>query len=361
MKLYSVPEYQEDFEKIYQTVPMIQRFQGKTILITGAGGMIGSFIVDFFMYCTEKKGFGCKVYGTGRCITKLSHRFSPFSEIENLQFLRYEMGMPIDWNYEELCAPDFLIHCAGSGSPSEFMQNPAKMIRDTVAGTYDLIEYVSKIGKPICIMTSSGEVYGKALPGTRVFTEESHGEINHISQRSCYPVAKKAAESLWLSYGRQTGMQMVIARLCHIYGPTAKPDESRIAGLCLSSALRAEDIVLKSCGLQRRSWCYVADCASGILTALLMGENGEAYNVAPDGEATIAELAQKTAGLVHKRVLFKLPSEAEREKFNPMDMCVLSAEKLKSIGWKALYNLDQGLERSYKIIRQALVSEAEQG
>lgn len=354
MSLYLLPEYQEDLETVYRSVPEVGMFREKTILITGAGGMIGSFLVDFFIYCSEKKGFACKIYGTGRDVSKLKKRFASIIGKGDLFFLSHELSDPIGWDIDGISSPDYLIHCAGSGSPSEFMKQPGKIIRDTVTGAYNLLEYAGHCGISRGILVSSGEVYGQASLGKGQWKENDEGKMDYLSPRSCYPLAKRAAENMWSAYGSQTSMKTVIARLCHTYGPTAREEEERVAGLCLSSAAEGRDVVLKSRGEQMRSWCYIADCASGLLTALLAGKPGEAYNVAAQGSATIAEFAGKAAACEGKKVIFSLPADADKRIFNPMDMAVLSAGKLRQLGWREHYTLDMGVERTLRIMRQAV-------
>lgn len=351
MYLYSLPEYQKDLERVAESLQLLDKLEGKTILVTGASGMIGSFLFDLFLFCRENKGLSIRLYGTGRNLERLRERFCYTRDWENIKFFKYELGYSFLWESKIEYRPDILIHCAGSGSPAEFMKEPGKMIRDTVTGAYDLLEYVRRSGIHNCIYISSGEVYGKAALGTTAFLEHDSGQLDQLQSRSCYPVAKRTAEAVWASYNGSMNIKTTIARLCHTYGPTAKPEESRIAGQCIAKVAEGMDIVLKSRGEQTRSWCYVADCVSGILTVLLKGKGGEAYNVAPRDTAKISELAGLAAAMAGKRVLFDLPSQEEIQKFNPMDMAVLNSEKLRSLGWKEYYTLEQGLKQTYRIMK----------
>lgn len=348
MTLYSIPEYQEDLEIAFQSVPGIDQLNGKKILVTGARGLIGSFIVELLLYCLDKKGFNCQIYGTGRDINRLKERFKGWENRRGLNFLSYELGKKVS-----LCdfpaSVDYIIHCAGSGSPSEFMKRPSEFVRDTVSGAYEILEYARFSGACKCLLLSSGEAYGQGE--TPSFTEEYRGDIDNLSIRSCYPVAKRAAETLWLSFGNEHHLGTIIARVSHTYGPTALPDESRIAGICLKSALHGEKLVLRSEGKQRRSWCYVADCASGLMTVLLQGEAGQMYNVASKEAFTIAEMAEITASIAGKRVEYVLPSDVEEQNFNPMETAVLSSEKLEKSGWRSCYSLYDGLERTLNILK----------
>lgn len=354
MWIYSQPEYRKSLEMACQSVPDLNKLTQASIMITGARGLIGSFLTDLLLYCTESKGLECQIFATGRDVKKLEERFEGWKKKERLHFLEYELG----------CANgvgrfpakvDYIIHCAGSGSPAVFMERPAEFVKNTVVGVYDILDYARTSGSKNSLFISSGEIYGYGNTDVTAYEEGDAGCLNHLLPRSCYPVAKRAAENMWITYGKEKTIRTVIARVSHTYGPTALPEECRIAGLCLDAALHKEAIELKSEGRQRRSWCYVADCASGLITILLNGKAGEAYNVAPDDVFTISEMAETVADIAGKRVVYKLKPTQENQNFNPMDISVLSAEKLKRLGWRSRYRLEEGIKSTLEIMKYSEV------
>ena len=146
-------------------------------------------------------------------------------------------------------------------------------------------------------------------------------------------------------------MDAVIARLSSIYGPTMTKGDNKAAAQFIRRAAAGQDIVLKSKGNQRRSYCYVADACAGILTALRRGKAGEAYNVCnPACEITIAELAQIAAGAAGTRVVFDLPDELEQKGFGKAKDSVLCADKLTALGYAPAYSAEKGISVSVSII-----------
>ena len=354
MWIYSRPEYRESLEIAYQSVPELKKLSQASIMITGARGLIGSFLTDLLLYCIECKGYECQIYATGRDIKRLENRFEGWKIKERLHLLHYVLGLT-DGMVGFPAKVDYIIHCAGSGSPSVFMERPAEFVKNTVAGAYDILDYARTAGTKKSLFISSGEIYGCGKTDVAAYGEGDIGYVDHLLPRSCYPVAKRTAENIWISYGKERNIRTIIARVSHTYGPTALPEECRIAGLCMDAALHKETIELKSEGRQRRSWCYVADCVSGLFSILLKGKAGEAYNVAPDDAFTISEMAETVADIAGKRVIYKLRPTQENQNFNPMDIAVLSTEKLKALGWRSRFSLKDGINSTLQIMRYSEV------
>ena len=157
---------------------------------------------------------------------------------------------------------------------------------------------------------------------------------------------------LFRSYYDEHGVDCVIARVSSIYGPTMQKDDSKAHAQFLRNALAGENIVLKSKGTQRRTYCYVIDAVSGLLALLFKGKSGEAYNVAnADSIATIAEVAQTIADLSGTKVIFDLSDAVESKGFSSPQNCVLNTEKINALGWFGKYDLKQGLAETLEILR----------
>lgn len=348
MKYYNHSLYQEDLEKTFKNSQGIELLKGKSILVTGARGLIGSFLIELLIYCNEEQKFNCTIYVAGRKKEQLIERFGENVLKEYFHIVHYDMAHQISWEFDI----DYIIHAAGNAYPKMFMAHPTKTIIDSVTGCYNLLNYASEHGCKKFVFVSSGEVYGMAQEGIEMFREDYQGTIDGLDSRACYPVSKRVGETICASYAEEFGLNTVIVRLCHIYGPTATNEDNRVIFQCINSALAGTDIVLKSDGKQRRSYCYIADCASGIVTALLKGEQREVYNIAsPLSETTIYSMAEITAFFGKVKVCFDRPNKMEMTGFNPMDMAVLSSEKIKKLGWKSVYTLEQGLYNTLIIKR----------
>jgi nucleoside-diphosphate-sugar epimerase len=135
-----------------------------------------------------------------------------------------------------------------------------------------------------------------------------------------------------------------------VYGGTITDTNSRADAQFLRNAVNGEDIVMKSEGLQRRTYCYVADAVSAILTILLRGKSPEVYNVAnPESIVSVREYAQTLANVSGVQLRFELPDSVEAKGFSKPADSILDSTKLQSLNWKAFYDIQKGLRNTYEI------------
>lgn len=318
--------YKEDILKVAALNLPWRKLSGCNILITGATGLIGSCLVEVLMSRPNKD---YNVYASGRNEERAKERFKEFADDPAFHFFKYDVMRPLEGDVTF----QYIIHAASNASPNFFATKPVEVIKSNIDGVANLMDYGMEHGLKRLLFVSSGEVYGEG--DGRVFTEDYSGYVNPTSPRSCYPSSKRAAETLCISYGAEYGIETVVARPCHTYGPNFTESDNRVYAQFIRNVLRGEDIVMKSTGAQFRSWCYVVDCASAMLHILLKGESGQAYNIADESSnISIKELAEMIAEIGGKKVVIDLPSDAEKAGYNVVTKSVFSTEKLDALGWK---------------------------
>jgi nucleoside-diphosphate-sugar epimerase len=347
MNIYDSLTYMDNLHVAAQNSVGIEQLSGKKILITGTTGTIGSFLVDTILEYNVTKNAGITVYAAGRSVEKLKKRFGRY-DFPNLVFLQYDMFEPVLFD-EDI---DYIIHAAGNAHPAAFNKDPVGTIMGNVNSTYKLLEYATRHKAARLLYLSSGETYGQGDARLESYSENYAGYVDTMSVRSCYPSSKRVVENLCASYCKQYGLETVVVRPCHTYGPVMTESDNRATVQFFKNALNGENIVLKSAGLQLRSYCYVADCVSAILTVLICGMSGEAYNSAnPNSIITIAGFAQTIAELTGTQVIFQNPTELELADRSPISKQVLNAEKLEALGWKGQYDVKQGVSCMLNILR----------
>lgn len=170
--------------------------------------------------------------------------------------------------------------------------------------------------------------------------------ILHNTARAGYNESKRTCESLCQSYRSQYGVDCVIARFTRTIGADHKKDTKAISQF-MEKAVNGEDIVLKSKGNQRYSFCYVADTASGAIKVLLDGISGEAYNISDDDEGiTLGQYAEFIAGLAGKKVVYQIE---QNDSVSKAVYALMDTKKIKDLGWRPLYTVSGGLRKAYQI------------
>ena len=310
---------------------LMSAFDGKTVMIAGASGMIGSFIAAILI-CANKEGISeCRVIALGRNEDRLKSRFSEYADIKDFVILPCDVTEGITVTEDV----DFIIHGASNADPVSFSKYPADTLLANIMGTYNLLQFCRKKGVSRFEFISSGEFYGSSEGIKEGFKESDIGKLDFSSSRICYPEGKRSAEALCKCYGAQYGIDTVAVRPCHVFGPTMTDTDSRAVSQFFRNACEGKDILLNSPGNVLRSQCYVADAAIGILTALIFGKKGEAYNISdPAFKMTIRQFAEAVAKAAETNVVFGNPQDSRTFEPVPNKMQVLDSSKLASLGWK---------------------------
>ena len=328
--------YIEDVLKISNINVPWDILRGSNILITGATGLIGSCLVEALLLRPNRD---YNVYALGRNEQRMASLFNKYAGSDNFHTLIGDVTK--DLSYE--IPFHFIIHAASGAAPSDFSHCPVEVMKANITGVANLIEYGMKHDMQRFLYISSGEVYGEG--DGRIFTEDYSGYVDCTSPRSCYPSSKRAAETLCASYAAEYGLDFVIARPCHTYGPNFTESDNRVYAQFIRNILNGEDIVMKSNGAQFRSWCYVVDCVSALLFILLKGDKGHAYNIADESSnITIKDLADMVANIGKRKVVVEIPSENEKAGYNIVKKSLFSTKKLEMLGWSVNGNMRQKLE-----------------
>lgn len=323
---------------------------GKSVLITGAAGMLGSCMVDILIHLNETLGYEISIYALGRTSSKLEARYKGYTEKAYFHILEKDISKPFELEDKI----DYIVHAASNASPELMLNYPVDTLLANVIGVNNMLELAVKC-KSKLLYVSSGEMYGQPDETTLAegFYEEYCGYVDYKSPRSCYPSGKRAAEVLCQSFKHQYGVHVNIVRPCHCYGPTMTSSDNRAVSQFIRDVMNGKDIVLKSTGELVRSHCYVVDVAYAMFYVMLKGENGEAYNIADkNSEVNIKTFASIVCATKEKQVLFDLPTDFEKQSFSKVVRQVLSAKKLEGLGWHAMYDLKAGVASTVKILEE---------
>lgn len=357
-RLLEIPEYVEDVRRVAALDLPWDKLRNKTLVITGGTGLVGSFLIDVL----KAADLNCHVVLLGRSEEKARQRFQEYWSISN--FLRF-----VHWNANDAQLPvisgpvDFVLHLASNTHPVAYATDPIGTITTNVISLNNLLKFTSTVQpsnsnlRPRFLFASSNEIYGENRGDVELFDEKYCGYIDCNTLRAGYPESKRCGEALCQAYIKQKGLDCVIARLTRTFGPTILPTDTKAISQFFKNALAGEDIVLKSAGTQYYSYQYVADSVSGLLTVLLKGVTGEAYNIADEsGDITLRDLASLIASQAGRTVVFDLPDAVEAAGFSKATKARLQGLKLRMLGWNPAIDIGLGVERCFHIISSQCVA-----
>ena len=337
------PLYQEDLMNILD-IPEVEQLKGKSYLITGATGLIGVCMIDALMKY-NCQGAAIQIYAVGRSWGKAKSRLGEYEQDEHFHFIEQDVRQPLPEDIQV----DVVIPLASNTHPLAYSQYPIETIEINVKGAEHALNKALACGATV-LYPSSVEVYGNAR-GEDIFTEDYTGKLNLENARACYPESKRLSEALCLSYMAERGVDVKIARLSRVFGPTMLMSDTKASSQFILKALAGEDIILKSKGEQFFSYTYVADIVRSMLYILLHGESGKAYNVSnQDCNVKLKDFAGACALWAGKEVVFDLPSEVEQKGYSVAMHAILDNARLLSIGCQPLYPFDVAIDRTLDVL-----------
>lgn len=357
MSLYANDKYNEDIQYVTGLDIPWEKLKNKSLMLSGATGLIGSFLIDAILEKNITSALNCTIYALGRNEEKAKNRFSKWVNDPHLLFVKYDVKKPLD--AEGIGTVDYILHLASNTHPMLYSTDPIGTITTNIIGLQNLLDYSIKHNTSRFVFASSNEIYGENRGDVELFDEEYCGYINCNSLRAGYPESKRCGEALCQAYKTQMGLDVVVARITRSYGSTMIMSDTKAISQFIKNGIDGNDIVLKSSGNQYYSYTYVADAVSGLLYVLLSGKNGEAYNIADlQGDIRLKDLAQIIAGINGKSVVFEVPDEVEERGYSKATKARLDGNKLKSLGWHPHFDIQMGMERTISILK-SMVNKSE--
>lgn len=349
MDLYNSDLYLEDVIATAQLDLPWDKLQDQSILISGSTGLLGSFLVDVLMTKNEQ-GLNCKVYAFGRSEKKAKERFIKWNNNKQLLFIPYDVNKPLE--AENIGRLGYVLHLASNTHPVQYATDPIGTIMTNIIGLQNMLEFAVNHHAGRFAFASSNEIYGENRGDVELFDERYCGYIDSNTLRAGYPESKRCGEALCQAYKSQKGLDVVIPRFTRSYGPTMQMSDTKALSQFIKKGIAGEDIVLKSAGTQYYSYQYVADSISGLLTVLLKGNGGEAYNIADqESDIMLKDLARIIADYAGTQVVFEIPDAVEAAGYSKATKARLDGRKLQQLGWKPTYSIEEGLVRTMDILK----------
>jgi len=336
----------KDIENIIEGITpklLLEKLSNKTVLITGATGMIGSYFVYTLMQLNEIYGANIKIKLVIRNIDKLDKNVL---DNKNIEVIVQDVIEPIKTNGKI----DYVIHAASPASPKIMKEHPVETNLANTIGTANTLNIAHKNNAEGYLFISSREIYGEPVGNQELFTESGLlGQVDPLVPRNGYAEGKKAAENLCSGYKDEYNLNTKIVRLAHTYGPGMSIYDGRVQADFLKNVLNNEDIILKSDGSSVRTYTYISDAITAMFLVLLKS-NDIVYNISDENSKTsIKELAEVLVNIYPEKnlnLVFDIPKETQKGCAN-FKNGILSSEKLRTeLNWTPRYSIAEGFKRT---------------
>lgn len=342
----------EDFEYILDKNKSLIQLEGKIILISGINGFIASYITKFLLYLNEKIfKEKVKIIGIARNKKKCKKIFSEYLGNKNLNFIFQDICEPIEIS-EKI---DYILHCASQASPKYYSIDPVGTIDANVLGTRNLLKIAGNAEVKSFLFFSSSEVYGKLDNEDFPIKEIEIGKRDLTNIRNCYSESKSMGEMYCQSYFYQYNIPIKIIRIFHTYGPGLQRGDGRVFMDFIENILKNENIIMKSDGKAKRTFCYIADAVDAYFRVLLEGKNGEVYNIGNSyQEISVLDLAKSICVLSEKKIKIIEVNRKENDNYlkSEINRNIGDISKIESLGWKPEINILAGFYRTIKYMKE---------
>lgn len=336
----------KDFKSI--DVNLLDSFKNKTVLVTGCTGLIGSIFTKFMLYANENYGLNIRIIVLVRNISKFNDIYGLYSN----RITTYKCDLSLD----ELVIGepiDFILHAAAITTSKTMITSPVDVISTSINGTAKILKLATEKHAKL-VFLSSMEVYGSISQDTKA-KESDLGYINLESIRSCYPESKRLCEVLCRAYSHQYGTQVIIARLSQVFGAGVLQTENRVFAQFCRSAIKNQDIILKTQGLSEGNYTYSTDAISAFFILFNKGLSGETYNVSNEAtHCTIKELAELVSNVIaHGKSNVCIDVDEDNTNGYADDVKLfLNSAKIRKLGWTPQVNLDEAFIRLASYMRE---------
>ena len=333
----------EDAETIARSNINWSKLKGKTIWISGANGYVPQYIVHGLLRRNDLYQEGIRVISMCRSRERAYQRFSEYIGRDDFELFLQDVRIPVQYDGNV----DYIFHAASPSGALNRYEDPSATFDTNVTGCRNMLQFAEKKGAEFLLL-SSIDIYGD-IPGCERFTENDMGGIDPLNIHNVYACAKRGAETLCACYSHKN-MICKIVRPSQILAGGIALDDGRLHIDFISQILKRNEIILKGDGSPRRTFLYITDAVTGMLTVLLDGESGKAYNLCSENcEASVLELARLMASCVTDRKI-KISYNMETRRKDPAVTQAVSvvcgcSKKIRSLGWKQEVSLKEACQR----------------
>lgn len=319
-----------DLDIIRKGISNWNMYRDTTILVTGATGRLGRYILEALVDIDLKYNLNLRVVGMARNNDKAKDVFGELLEFPNVSFIYQDVNTPIEFEGDV----KYIFHTVGPAAPMDYKRSTVNTLWAHVNGTHNVLEFARLHNTKKIFYVSTVEVFGEQKADVKI-AEDYMGPLQHLKSRACYPEAKRVCETMLACYKDDYGIDFCGVRLCHTLGAGIVLDDGRGFAEFIDCALKGVDIVLHSDGSAMRTYTYTPDAVNAMFMIMERGESGCMYNVAAEQNLiSIRDLAVLIASLSPKKttkVVFS--QEASNMPYLPFKLAIMDTSKIRELGW----------------------------
>lgn len=344
MQIFENSVIQGDMEDIYSRDISWSDFEHSTVLITGAYGMLASYLTLFFIWLNEKKGMEISIIIAVRNEKKAKKIFGDALDREYLHLYLKDINQEFEYDGRI----DYIFHAAGIANPKLYSSFPVEVAETNVISTYQLLSWSVEHHIKGFLMFSSGDIYGKVTKISRI-RESDMGMVDPLDIHSCYSESKRMSETWCMAYEKEYNVHAMVVRICHTYSPLMDlENDPRVFASFVKDALTHKDINIMSDGTACRPFCYITDAIAAFLLIVISGKGGEAYNLSNCSEfieiKQLANVISELTGGQSKVIIKGERNDGYLENKDNHSNCP-TEEKLLKLGWHHRVNTKEGFRR----------------
>lgn len=336
----------EDFAEVAKNYDF-STLKNSSVFITGSTGLLGSQLVLFLDYLNQTQEYDIKINALVRSKEKAERVFG-------IAFVRVNCIYGDVLNLPEITEQiDYIVHGASITSSKLFVEKCVETIDIAVNGTMNLLRFAKEKKVKSFVYLSSMEAFG-ITDGKGEVREKDLGYIDVLNPRSSYMESKRMCENLCACFASEYNVPVKMIRLTQTLGAGIDYNDTRVAAYFARCVLEKTDIVLKTKGVTKRPILYTSDAISAILTVLLKGENAQVYTAAnPETFVTIRDTAEMIAEkIAHNEIKLSFDIKEVPAEYAPNLNLNLNVDKLCSLGWKPVVDLQTSYERLIEGMRE---------
>jgi nucleoside-diphosphate-sugar epimerase len=333
----------------------IRPFSGSSVLITGAAGFLGYYLVNFLLHANGILEKNCRIVCVDNFIRGVPAWLDNFAKGKKVELVVADITR---WDPKTAGHMDYIIHAASIASPTYYRKFPIETMDANVIGLRNLLDYAvaqARLGKPIksFLFFSSSEIYGDPTPDQIPTPENFRGYVSCTGPRACYDESKRYGETLCVNFFQSEKVPVKIARPFNNYGPGMSLNDGRVIADFCKNVLAGQDIAMFSDGSPTRTFCYISDAITGYLLLLLSGHDGEPFNIGvekpeisiKDFAELVAMTAEKHLALTKVKITTKKSSDDKYLVDNPERRCPTIKKARELLGYDPKVGLEEGLRR----------------